>query len=225
MQKNDQKASRSRQNFNISNVGYYETCYNNRSTRKLVIGKWQILSNTQKDPYLNQASQTEKYLLKFSYPKKSRNRKFQTPKDPSIIPVTRNPEYPTPLGTESYSCLPVDPLLLECGTKQESGKKIRRMRGLSPPPQPHPLAVFLSAHISFPTKKKLHLFHSLSIPSRCLQKKSTTEQEPIFLRFSRHHCEADLERETRVMHGEQVLQAIKETEISNKASLFLFLFR
>ena len=157
MQKNE-KASRSRQNFNISNVGYYETCYNNRSTRKLVIGKWQILSNTQKDPYLNQASQTEKYLLKFSYPKKSRNRKFQTPKDPSIIPVTRNPEYPTPLGTESYSCLPVDPLLLECGTKQESGKKIRRMRGLSrPPSQPHPLAVFLSAHISFPTKKKITL--------------------------------------------------------------------
>ena len=31
---------------------------------------------------------------KFSYPKKSQNRKFQTPKNPSIIPVTWNPEYP-----------------------------------------------------------------------------------------------------------------------------------
>ena len=31
-----------------------------------------------------------------------------------------------------------------------------------------------------------------------------------FLRLSRQHCEADLERETRAMHGEQVLQAIKE---------------
>ena len=154
MQKNDQKASRSRQNFNISNVGYYETCYNNRSTRKLVIGKWQILSNTPKNPYLNQVSQTEKYLLKFSYPKKSRNRKFQTPKDPSIIPVTRNPEYPPPpLGTESYSCLPVDPLLLECGTKQESGKKIRRMRGLSPPPN-HTPSLFFCLLTSLSPKNK-----------------------------------------------------------------------
>ena len=30
------------------------------------------------------------------------------------------------------------------------------------------------------------------------------------LHFSRQHCEADLEREIRAMHGEQVLQAIKE---------------
>ena len=36
-------------------------------------------------------------------------------------------------------------------------------------------------------------------------------KEPIFfLRFSRQQCEVDLERETRAMHGEQVLQAIKE---------------
>ena len=34
---------------------------------------------------------------KFSYPKKCQNRKFQTPKNPSIIPVTWNPEY-HPLG-------------------------------------------------------------------------------------------------------------------------------
>ena len=168
MQKNDQKASRSRQNFNISNVGYYETCYNNRSTRKLVIGKWQILSNTQKNPYLNQVSQTEKYLLKFSYPKKSRNRKFQTPKDPSIIPVTRNPEYPLPPppGTESYSCLPVHPLLLECGTKQESGKKIRRMRGLSPPPTTLPRCFFVCSHL-FPHKKKYICFTACLRASSC----------------------------------------------------------
>ena len=45
-----------------------------------------------KNPYSNQATQA-----KFSYPKKSRNRKFQTQKSPSIIPVTWNPKYP-PLG-------------------------------------------------------------------------------------------------------------------------------
>ena len=57
-----------------------------------------------------------------------------------------------------------------------------------------------------PRKKQKHLFHSLSIASRFrLQNRSQ-----FFLRFSRHHCEADLERETRAMHGEQVLQAIKE---------------
>ena len=33
---------------------------------------------------------------KFLYPKKCQNRKFQTPKNPSIIPVTWNPEYPPP---------------------------------------------------------------------------------------------------------------------------------
>ena len=42
----------------------------------------------------HQATQKQ-YLPKFSYPKKSRNRKFQTPKNPSTIrPVTWNPEYP-----------------------------------------------------------------------------------------------------------------------------------
>ena len=51
----------------------------------------------------------------------------------------------------------------------------------------------------------MHLFHSLSIPSMCLYRSHF-----FFLRFSRQHCEADLERETRAMHGEQVLQAIKE---------------
>ena len=51
----------------------------------------------QKNPYLTQASQTEKYLLKFPTPKNPEIAgKFQTPKDPSIIPVTRSPEYPPP---------------------------------------------------------------------------------------------------------------------------------
>ena len=38
----------------------------------------------------------KKNLPKFSYPKKSQNRKFETPKNPLIIPVTWNPEYPLP---------------------------------------------------------------------------------------------------------------------------------
>ena len=170
MQKNDQKASRSRQTFNISNVGYYETCYNNRSTRKLVIGKWQILSNTQKNPYLNQVSQTEKYLLKFSYPKKSRNRKFQTPKDPSIIPVTRNSEYPPPPPLPGHRKLLMSssrPTPL--GVRYEVGerKKNKEDERAVPPTQPHSLAVFLSAHISFPTKKKCTCFTACLRASSC----------------------------------------------------------
>ena len=36
-------------------------------------------------------------LPKFSHPpKKSQNQKFQIPQNPSIIPVTWNPEYPSP---------------------------------------------------------------------------------------------------------------------------------
>ena len=45
-----------------------------------------------KNPYLKKST---KFLAKFSYPKKSRNRKFQTQKHPSIIPVTWNLEYPS----------------------------------------------------------------------------------------------------------------------------------
>ena len=41
---------------------------------------------------LLKSSYQKKYLPKFSYPKKSPNRKFQTQKNPSIIPVTWNPE-------------------------------------------------------------------------------------------------------------------------------------
>ena len=44
----------------------------------------------QKFLYLNQA--TKKYLPNFLAPKKSQNRKFQTQKNPSIIPVTWIPE-------------------------------------------------------------------------------------------------------------------------------------
>ena len=46
--------------------------YITRKTETLVL-------NTQKNTFLNQAT-PRKYLPKFSYPKKSRNRKFQTPK-------------------------------------------------------------------------------------------------------------------------------------------------
>ena len=43
--------------------------------------------NTSKNPYLEQAT-PKTYLPKFYYPKKSRNRKFQTPKNRSVTPVT-----------------------------------------------------------------------------------------------------------------------------------------
>ena len=56
--------------------------YITRKTETLVL-------HTQKNTFLNQAT-PRKYLPKISYPKKSRNRKFQTPKNPSIIPVTWN---------------------------------------------------------------------------------------------------------------------------------------
>ena len=45
-----------------------------------------IVSSTQENPYLNQATK-KKILAKFAYPKKSQNRNFK-PKNPSIIPVT-----------------------------------------------------------------------------------------------------------------------------------------
>ena len=53
----------------------------------------QIVLNTPKNPYLNQATQ-KNTCQNFSTPQKSRNRKFQTQNNPSIIPVTWNPEYP-----------------------------------------------------------------------------------------------------------------------------------
>ena len=46
-----------------------------------------ILFNTPQKSLLK-SSYPKKILAKFSYPKKSQNRKFQTPKNPLIIPVT-----------------------------------------------------------------------------------------------------------------------------------------
>ena len=51
---------------------------------------------------LLKSSYPKEYLPKSTDPKKSRNLKFQTQKNPSIIPVTWNPEYtppPPPLPT------------------------------------------------------------------------------------------------------------------------------
>ena len=56
----------------------------------------------QKIPYLNQV--TQEILAKFCNPKKSRNRKFQTQKNPLIIPVISKPEYP-PWGVVSSSSI------------------------------------------------------------------------------------------------------------------------
>ena len=53
----------------------------------------QIVLNTQKSPYLNQA--TQKNTCQIFLPKISWNQKFQTQKNPSIIPITRNPKYPS----------------------------------------------------------------------------------------------------------------------------------
>ena len=53
---------------------------------KGTITKLQIILRTQKNPYLNQA--TQKIPAKIFLPKKSRNQNFQTQKDPSTFPVT-----------------------------------------------------------------------------------------------------------------------------------------
>ena len=45
-----------------------------------------IVLNGQKNPYLNQATQNN--TCQILLPKKTRNQKFQTQKNPSIIPVT-----------------------------------------------------------------------------------------------------------------------------------------
>ena len=45
-----------------------------------------IVLNGQKNPYLNQGTQNN--TCQILLPKKSRNQKFQTQKNPSIIPVT-----------------------------------------------------------------------------------------------------------------------------------------
>ena len=47
------------------------------------------------------SSHPQKILTKFPYPQKSSSQKFPTPKNPSIIPVTWNPEY-LPLGRYDF---------------------------------------------------------------------------------------------------------------------------
>ena len=63
----------------------------------------QIVLNTPKT--LLKSCHPKKYLLNIPPPKKSWNRKFQSPQNPSIIPVTLNPEYlpPPALGPRSLS--------------------------------------------------------------------------------------------------------------------------
>ena len=52
-------------------------------------GHYRFFSKPPKIP-----TQIKQYMPNFCTQKKSRNRKFQTQKNPSIIPVTWNPEYP-----------------------------------------------------------------------------------------------------------------------------------
>ena len=65
----------------------------------------QVDLNTPKNPYLNQVT-PKKYLPNLPIQKKSRNRKFQhppsPPQNPSIIPLTWNPESPPPLPPPVY---------------------------------------------------------------------------------------------------------------------------
>ena len=55
----------------------------------------QIVLNSQKKSLLK-STHPKKYMPKFFGPKKTRNWTFHTHKNPSIIPVTWNPEYPPP---------------------------------------------------------------------------------------------------------------------------------
>ena len=65
-----------------------------------------LILHTPKNPCLLRLIKLpKKYLPKFSYPKKPRNRKFQTPTNPSTIPVTWNPEYPPPPTRRRQRCV------------------------------------------------------------------------------------------------------------------------
>lgn len=69
---------------------------------------FQIVFNTPQNIPTSIKIRTKKeHLPNFPTPKKSRNRKFQPPKNPSIISTTWNPEY-SPLPWES-ECLEKDP--------------------------------------------------------------------------------------------------------------------
>ena len=74
----------------------------------------QIALNAQKNPYLNPCLNLakKKILAKFDYPKKSRNRKFQTPKNPLIIPITCNPARAPPWALEIFLGLDFCPHLI-----------------------------------------------------------------------------------------------------------------
>ena len=66
----------------------------------------QIVWNTPKNPYLNQATQRITCLI--FLPKKSPNRKFKTPKNPLIIPITSNPEDPPPPRLIKLPCFKIN---------------------------------------------------------------------------------------------------------------------
>ena len=69
--------------------------FTHRTTRPGYVGtttNLQIVLNTQKNPYSNQATQKITWQIFLPPPKKNRIEKFQTPKNPSIIPVTWNPD-------------------------------------------------------------------------------------------------------------------------------------
>ena len=58
-----------------------------KALNDITIMNLQIVLNTPKNPFLNQAA-PKKFLPKFSYPNKRRSPKLQTKKDRLIIPVT-----------------------------------------------------------------------------------------------------------------------------------------
>ena len=109
----------------------------------------QIVLNTQKS-LLKSSYPKNTCKPKFSYPKKSRKRKFQTQKNSSIIPVTWNPEYP-PLGTSPCSIYPQtldEPVCIMCFFKY---RKMWFFNSLLIACQTH---LFVNGHCSL-------LFHSL----------------------------------------------------------------
>ena len=97
--------------------------------------------------------------LKKVCPKNSQNRKFQTKK---------KTYFDHPRDLEKLARVP---------PPHPSQVKIRRMRGLSPLTTPPRcffffVVVFFVRSQLFPHEKKIHLFHSLSIPGRCLHKRN-----------------------------------------------------
>ena len=84
--------SKSLQNFMLIKIWFPNLCHGS----DFLCFLYELLMNLRncfeypKNPYLNRATHTHahKTLAKFSYPKKSRNRKFQTQKNPSIISIT-----------------------------------------------------------------------------------------------------------------------------------------